>query len=148
MAYAKIKNGAVVKYPYTAADMQTDFPDADFSAGITDEVLAACSAVAVKMGATPKHSSSTHTFSTTVEINEDGEAVVVIAATERRPEEAAYNLRHSRDIAMNRTDWVVTKSIERGEPVPLEYATYRQALRDLPNQEGFPYTYVWPEEPR
>lgn len=148
MAYAKIENGAVVKYPYTVADMKADFPDADFSAGFTDEVLSACSAVLVKMGAIPAHSSSTHIFSTTVEVNDAGEAWAVVTATERRLEEAAYNVRNARDIALAKTDWVVTRSADRGEPVPLAYATYRQALRDLPNQDGFPYACVWPEEPR
>jgi len=26
-------------------------------------------------------------------------------------------------------------------------AAYRQALRDLPEQEGFPYEITWPERP-
>jgi len=26
-------------------------------------------------------------------------------------------------------------------------AIYRQALRDIPQQEGFPYNVVWPEKP-
>lgn len=28
-----------------------------------------------------------------------------------------------------------------------EWATYRQALRDVPQQEGFPYSIVWPTKP-
>ena len=28
-----------------------------------------------------------------------------------------------------------------------DWAKYRQALRDLPQQEGFPYSIVWPEKP-
>ena len=144
MAYAKIENGTVVKYPYTVADMQTDFPEVDFSTGLTDEVLASCSAVEVQMGPIPTHSSSTHIFNTTVEVNEDGSATAVITATERRFEEAALNLRHSRDIALQKTDWVITRAFEEGNPVPANYVTYRNALRDLPSQEGFPYDYVWP----
>lgn len=29
-----------------------------------------------------------------------------------------------------------------------EWATYRQALRDIPEQEGFPFNTVFPESPR
>ena len=144
MAYAKIENNTVVKYPYTVADMQADFPEVDFSAGLTDEVLTSCFAVVVQMGTIPAHSSSTHIFSTAVEVNEDGSATAVITATERRFEEAALNLRHSRDIALQKTDWVITRALEEGNPVPANYVTYRNALRDLPSQEGFPYDYVWP----
>ena len=28
-----------------------------------------------------------------------------------------------------------------------EWATYRQALRDLPEQEGFPWDITWPKKP-
>lgn len=28
-----------------------------------------------------------------------------------------------------------------------DWATYRQALRDIPDQEGFPYDIVWPTKP-
>ena len=28
-----------------------------------------------------------------------------------------------------------------------EWATYRQALRDIPSQAGFPLDVVWPEKP-
>jgi len=28
-----------------------------------------------------------------------------------------------------------------------EWATYRQALRDITAQEGFPYEVVWPPKP-
>lgn len=144
MTYAKIKDGAVVKYPFTAADMQADFPELDFTKGLTEEVLAACSAVAVGLGPVPPHSSSTHTFSTTVEIDDTGKALAIITAQERRPEQAAYNVRQARDIALKQTDWIVTRSAERGEPIPANYARNRQELRDITEQDGFPFDVVWP----
>lgn len=27
------------------------------------------------------------------------------------------------------------------------WATYRQALRDIPSQDGFPYSVMWPTKP-
>lgn len=147
MAYAKIENGAVSKYPYRVADMHADFPDVDFSGGLTDEVLAECSAVVVKRGPVPSHSASTHVFTTKVELGEDGSATAVVTAKERNPEQAAHNLRRSRDIVLKQTDWVVTRAAERGEPVPLDYATYRQALRDITKQDGFPFNVQWPDRP-
>ncbi len=44
-------------------------------------------------------------------------------------------------------DWVVAKSIEDGTPVPDAWKTYRQALRDIPSQEGFPFNITWPQRP-
>ena len=147
MAYAKIENGSVSKYPYKLTDMKADFPDVDFSNGLTDDVLEACSAVVVKRGDIPRHSASTHIFKTEVEVGEDGTATAVVTAKERRPEEAAYNLRKSRDIALKQTDWIVTRSSERGEPVPTEYVVYREALRNIPDQVGFPFDIQWPSKP-
>lgn len=34
-----------------------------------------------------------------------------------------------------------------GEALVGSWAQYRQALRDLPNQEGFPFAIAWPERP-
>lgn len=47
-------------------------------------------------------------------------------------EYAEIELRRERDRLLSETDWVVTKSIEQGTSVPVEWASYRQALRDLP----------------
>jgi hypothetical protein len=45
------------------------------------------------------------------------------------------------------SDWVVTKNMEEGTPVPQAWKDYRQALRDIPTQEGFPFNIVWPTLP-
>ena len=55
--------------------------------------------------------------------------------------------RDLRDKLLADSDWVVTKASEAGEPVATAWATYRQALRDIPQQEGFPENVVWPEKP-
>jgi hypothetical protein len=36
---------------------------------------------------------------------------------------------------------------EKGTNIPLEWDTYRQALRDLPAQTGFPNDIGWPVKP-
>jgi hypothetical protein len=52
-----------------------------------------------------------------------------------------------RDRMIAATDWIVTKSAEAGEPVPESWKTYRQALRDIPEQAGFPFQVTWPTRP-
>lgn len=61
--------------------------------------------------------------------------------------EFAKSARDSRDTLLAECDWVVVKSLESGQPIPAEWATYRQALRDLPQQAGFPVTINWPVKP-
>jgi hypothetical protein len=62
-------------------------------------------------------------------------------------EEIGDAVRAQRDAILSQTDWIVTKSLEAGQPVPQEWADYRQALRDIPTQSGFPLAVVWPVKP-
>jgi hypothetical protein len=55
--------------------------------------------------------------------------------------------RAHRDALLRASDWVVLRSYERGEPVPKTWADYRQSLRDVPSQEGYPDSVNWPEAP-
>ena len=57
--------------------------------------------------------------------------------------EAAANVRSQRDQKLKDTDWMGMSDVT----MSADWATYRQALRDVPTQEGFPHTVTWPEEP-
>ena len=61
--------------------------------------------------------------------------------------EAAKSVRTSRDAKLEESDWMVIRSAETGVALPTEWATYRQALRDIPAQVGFPNEITWPTEP-
>jgi len=60
---------------------------------------------------------------------------------------AAKSVRAERDRLLAETDWIVVMNAEKGTPVPTAWATYRQALRDITNQQGFPHTINWPTKP-
>ena len=55
-------------------------------------------------------------------------------------------VRSKRDALLSETDWVVTKAVEIGSPVPANWKTYRQALRDVTKQAD-PFALVWPSPP-
>ena len=54
--------------------------------------------------------------------------------------EAAANVRSQRDQKLKDTDWMGMSDVT----MSTEWATYRQALRDIPSQAGFPNTITWP----
>jgi hypothetical protein len=56
------------------------------------------------------------------------------------------NVRTERDRRLSACDWVVARASERGEPVPLDWTVYRQALRDITDQPD-PLAIRWPEPP-
>ena len=67
--------------------------------------------------------------------------------------DAERRIREQRDDLLAQSDWVVTKAVEQnaadglGINVPTVWITYRQALRDIPAQAGFPTDITWPTKP-
>ena len=57
--------------------------------------------------------------------------------------EAAERVRSERDQKLKDTDWMGMSDVT----MSTEWATYRQALRDVPAQDGFPHNVTWPDEP-
>lgn len=56
---------------------------------------------------------------------------------------AAKSVRYDRDEQLAKTDWLGLSDVT----MSTEWAAYRQGLRDVPSQEGFPYNVTWPEKP-
>jgi hypothetical protein len=55
-------------------------------------------------------------------------------------------LREMRDYALMQTDW--TQNPDVPKPVKAKFVAYRQALRDLTGQSGFPHVIEWPNHPQ
>ena len=58
----------------------------------------------------------------------------------------AKEIRTKRDKLLNETDWTQMTDTALSESKKEAYRVYRQELRDVPEQEGFPYDIKWPEE--
>jgi hypothetical protein len=57
--------------------------------------------------------------------------------------EQAKNIRAARDIKLSETDWRFRSDMNPSQ----NWKDYCQALRDVPEQSGFPWEIVWPTEP-
>ena len=62
----------------------------------------------------------------------------------------AEGVRMQRDRFLAETDWTDTLSAKSrlGDTLYQAWQDYRQALRDITNQPGFPSNVVWPESPQ
>ena len=61
-----------------------------------------------------------------------------------RSEQASASVRANRDALLTSCDWTQLSD----SPADKEaWANYRQQLRDLPEQAGFPYEITWPIQP-
>ena len=52
-------------------------------------------------------------------------------------------VRNQRDRLLADTDWMALSD----NAMTPEWASYRQALRDITEQAGFPYSMIWPTKP-
>ena len=55
----------------------------------------------------------------------------------------AKKARARRTELLQETDWCALSDVT----MSIDMTTYRQALRDVPAQEGFPHTISWPTKP-
>lgn len=87
--------------------------------------------------------------------DENGYPVLVDPPTPTT-EQLAAQARTTRDTKLNATTWLVTRHLEEQETgtttlTAQQYAdllAYRRALRDVPQQDGFPENVEWPDLPQ
>lgn len=58
-------------------------------------------------------------------------------------------VKEKRDRLLQESDWTDTYSAPSrlGQDAYLQWQNYRQALRDVPSQSGYPLAVVWPQTP-
>ena len=74
----------------------------------------------------------------------DGANLTPPPTPQKTTDELKAEVRAQRDRLLTASDWtqVIDAPVDQAA-----WATYRQALRDIPQQEGFPQTVVWPTQP-
>ncbi len=61
--------------------------------------------------------------------------------------EAASKVKRERQRLLTATDWTDTVSASTRLENYNEWQSYRQALRDITTQEGYPFNVIWPTQP-
>ena len=59
----------------------------------------------------------------------------------------AFDVRRQRDALLAACDWTQAADSPLGAATRAAWATYRTALRNVPQQNGFPDTVTWPTQP-
>ena len=153
--YVKINNDVVKQYPYTIDELRADNPNTSFPKEPSEEMLNSWDVYSVGFQAQPDYDSSTQRVEHSAQPELiDGEWIItktVVDLTDEQIEAnqvsldlgAANKVRRKRDGLLAETDWYGLSDVT----MPAEIATYRQALRDVPAQDGFPHNVVWPTKP-
>ena len=161
--FALIENGAVKQYPYSLkeirlANRNTSFPDT-----VSDATMAEYGAMRVYFSTPPEltdtqlSEEATPVFDVDAQRWSQGWMVREMTAEEllqrntKRDEELLQRnitqtnaVRVARNNMLKDSDWTQLVDSPADKTA---WATYRQALRDVTAQAGFPWTITWPDAP-
>ena len=149
--FAKITNGAVDKFPYSVGQLRHDNPNTSFPKQISEETMLEFGMVPVSEVPAPDFDPLTH-FAEWGPVPELQEGAWVLLPTVREYSEdqlaeraaaKAAEVRSQRDKLLAETDWMALSDVVMSP----EMTAYRQALRDITAQAGFPYNVIWPVKP-
>lgn len=140
--FVKVTNGQPSKYPYTLGDLRRENPQTSFPKQVPAETLEAYGVYPVQQKPAPRFDNKTHRMSDSVQLV-DGVWTQHWEASELPHGAASVNVRVHRDNLLRETDWTALSDVT----MSAEMATYRQALRDITAQPGFPHSVEWPVKP-
>lgn len=150
--FALIEDGAVKQYPYSVGDLKRANPDTSFPNTVSDEALQGYGVQRVFFSTQPTLTDTqvleeqTPVFST-----EDQRWTQVWSVRDMTQDEIdtrnaaqAASVRAERNAKLAASDWtqVIDAPVDQAA-----WAAYRQALRDISSQEGFPWNIDWPTMP-
>lgn len=78
----------------------------------------------------------------------EGDGFRIVKDSEPTTEELATKVRAERNMKINETDYYTMSDYPSNPQNLEELKVYRQALRDIPKQEGFPRDVRWPDVPK
>lgn len=145
--YVKTENGVVTQYPYSYYQLIADNPNTSFPNSMPDNQLDSWGVFPVTEVTQPTPAPGEIVEEITpAEINGVWtQQWNVRAATQQETDSQADEVRSQRNQMLYECDWTQLSDA----PVnSLDWANYRQELRDVPNQAGFPWSVVWPTPPQ
>ena len=152
MLYVKAIDSQIVAYPYTQTDLIRDNPSTSFpSGGISPASLAEWNVFPVHFADQPVVDPLAQRVVELAPLH-DGQSWIQQWAVEALSQDEinanaaqqAAAVRADRNGRLAATDWTQIADSTADKPA---WAAYRQALRDVPSQAGFPQSVTWPQEP-
>ena len=141
--YVKIVNDKVNMFPYTMENLKSANPNVSFPATISDATLAEYGVYPVTEVNLPDHDGRLVLMTMTDPTLVDGKWTQTWTQENLPTSDAARNMRQERDKLLAETDHHALSD----QTLTTEMTTYRQALRDVPAQSGFPFNVTWPTKP-
>ena len=145
MLLVKTANGEVEQFPYTLGELRRDNPNTSFPKHMENELLEIYGVYPVSVSARPSNDELVQTIVRNLAPTQDSDGNWSVGYTveNKSQNQAETNVRNKRDSLLSETDWTALSD----NTMSTEMVAYRQALRDITAQEGFPYDVTWPTKP-
>ena len=169
--HVKLTNGQPDQFPYTIGQFRRDNPNTSFPRQIPNTILRRYAVYEVTELEKPSHDPLVQTLVVgtptrevirlkteadctdpdTGEVDADqvgqplygNEWEVEHTVQNMEQATAENNVRSKRDGLLSETDWMALSDVTMSDTI----TAYRQALRDIPDQAGFPFSVTWPSNP-
>ncbi len=144
--FALVQDGALIRYPYTLTDLRLAHQNVSFAANVDDETLASFGVIRVITVDRPEIEAH-QAIEEGQPVFSDGNWVqtwVVRDLSEQEVQQRMDAVRNERNSLLAASDWtqLADATVDKAA-----WAVYRQALRDIPQQAGFPYNVTYPVTP-
>lgn len=148
--YAIVQNNQIVEFPIY--NLNQRFPNSSFPSMLTDADLPV-GVVRVHVLPAPAYNQATHKpVQSSAPVFASGRWEISHNVVALDPAEAGERLQvASQDARVNRDQLLANSDWTQVADAPVDkaaWAMYRQALRDVTKQSGFPFSIVWPEQPK
>ena len=143
--YVKLVDGSADAYPYSIRQFKQDNPNTSFPKTINNDLLASYSVYPVTIKDVPDYDHYTQSLEedsnpSYVTDSSGSNWSIGFTVTNRPQDDAETAVRSKRDALIAETDYLALSD----NTLSTEMSTYRQSLRDVTTQEGFPYSVIWP----
>lgn len=140
--FIKLTNGE--PETYSIGQLRQDNPNVSFPREIPTEILAEYNVYPLTVADIPSYNELTEKAVLDTPTEVDGVWIQNYSVVQLPEQEASALCRSVRNDKLSSSDWtqVVDAPVDQ-----TAWATYRQALRDLPSQQGFPFNVTFPAMP-
>lgn len=149
MTYARIENNAVVEYPVFAGDIQLRYPNTSFT--VPFEPPAGYVTVEPQPRPTVTY---THNVAEGTPVLKDGTWIQVWVVSDATGEQIAERTKNKaneiyaeRNKKLAESDWTQLIDSPLTPEAKAAWQFYRENLRMVPDQPGFPWNVNWPKKP-
>jgi hypothetical protein len=152
--YVLAPNQTVETFPYSIGALRRDNPNTSFPRNPSDATLAEWSVFPVVEQEPPSYNPATQNLNQVNPTLINGVWTQTWQVTEASPEEIASRteaksteVRTDRNGRLAACDWTQLADSPLTADAKLAWALYRETLRMVPEQAGFPWNIEWPPEP-